>query len=78
MSIRQKWIKLYAGMALFTLAFQVWVRSLQCNGFADLRIELWKSGRLGSNLANLLDGVLGRIAAIHHRPIRPCGCNNDI
>ena len=39
----RRWINLYFGAAFLTLTFQLWVRSLQCNGLADCGLSFGKA-----------------------------------
>jgi len=43
MSAKRKWTNLYVGMACFTLAFQIGVRSFQCRGVADCGLSFGKA-----------------------------------
>ena len=43
MSANRWWFSLYVVVALFTLTFQVWVRSFQCGGFADCGLSFVKA-----------------------------------
>ena len=39
---RNRWLSLYVGMALFTLAFQIWVRSYECVGLEGCGLSFAK------------------------------------
>ena len=39
----REWLYLYAGMAVLTLIFQVWVRSYQCTGIQDCGLSFAKA-----------------------------------
>ena len=39
----RKWLTLYVAMAVFTLIFQIWVRSYQCAGLQDCRLSFAKA-----------------------------------
>ena len=39
----QTWFRMYAGMALVTLVFQVWVRSYQCTGIQECGLSFAKA-----------------------------------
>ena len=43
MSANRWWFSLYVVVALFTLTFQVWVRSFQCSGFTDCGLSFAKA-----------------------------------
>ena len=43
MGTKRRWISLYVGMACFTLAFQVWVRSFQCSVFVGCGLSFGKA-----------------------------------
>ena len=40
---RQKWFRPYLGMAVFTLVFQIWVRSYECAGMDGCGLSFAKA-----------------------------------
>ena len=40
---RSRWLRAYIGMALFTLVFQIWVRSYECSGFENCGLSFAKA-----------------------------------
>ena len=54
---REWWLSLYAGMAVLTLLFQIWVRSYpMCRN-----PRLWTKFRKGNRLVHNLAGFLARV-----------------